>query len=112
MIKNKKGTTLSDCDEIDLKILKALQKDGRISNSQLAKEVNLSETPCWRRWKKLEEKGYIQEYKALMNRKELGYDVVAFTQISFLSHDVSLTDEFEKTIKNLEWGTDVPLSDR
>jgi DNA-binding Lrp family transcriptional regulator len=98
-----KESTLHHLDQTDCKILRKLQYDGRISNSQLAKDVNLSETPCWRRWKKLEESGYIKEYRTVLDHRVLGYGVVAFIQVSFLSHDVNLTDEFEKSIQRLEW---------
>lgn len=103
MTNKKKELTLGSLDDTDAKILGQLQENGRISNSDLAKSINLSETPCWRRWKKLEDAGHIQSYRTILNPRSLGYDVVAFIQVSFLSHDISLTDEFEETIKQLDW---------
>jgi DNA-binding Lrp family transcriptional regulator len=83
--------------------LAQLQHDGRISNTSLSEKVNLSETPCWRRWKKLEESGYIEDYRAVLNRRKMGYGVIVFTQVSFSSHDIDLTNEFETIVNELEW---------
>lgn len=99
----KKETAHAALDSTDLKILKQLQDDGRISNARLSETVNLSETPCWRRWKKLEDNGYINEYRAVLNPRKMGFKVKAFTQVTFASHDVDLTDEFEKIVSDLDW---------
>lgn len=101
-MKEKESTELK-LDSTDLTLLRHLQNDGRISNSKLAEKINLSETPCWRRWKKLEELGYIAEYKTVLDRRKMGFGVVAFMQISFSSHEVELTDNFETFIRNAEW---------
>ncbi len=93
----------SGLDDTDLQLLEQLQQDGRISNASLSEKVNLSETPCWRRWKKLEENGYIEEYRAVLNRRKMGFSVTAFTQVSFSSHDVELTNAFEAIVNDLEW---------
>ncbi|SPU56007.1 AsnC family transcriptional regulator [Brucella melitensis] len=55
-------------DEIDKKILRALQRNGRIANNDLAREVGLSPSPCLRRVKLLEEAGVIDRYVAVLNR--------------------------------------------
>ncbi|MDO6562966.1 Lrp/AsnC family transcriptional regulator [Amphritea sp. 1_MG-2023] len=103
MSKEKKESTQAPINSIDLKILNRLQSDARVSNSALSEQVNLSETPCWRRWKKLEDEGYIDEYRAVLNRRKLGFGVVVFTQVSFTSHDVGLTNQFEQIISEFEW---------
>ncbi len=59
-------------DKYDRAILSALQKDGRISNVQLATRVNLSESACLRRVRALEEAGYIDHYVALVNQSRVG----------------------------------------
>ncbi len=100
---NEKESSSISLDDVDLKILRILQKDGRISNSKLAAEINLSETPCWRRWKRLEEDGLIEEYRTVLSRRKMGFGVVAFVQVSFQSHGVELTNEFEETIRTLDW---------
>jgi Lrp/AsnC family leucine-responsive transcriptional regulator len=82
-------------DIYDIKILKAIQQDGRISNKDLAKKVNLSPAPCWRRMHALEEGGYIKSYTALLDHKKIGLTITAFAH-------VSLDDHHEKTVKSFD----------
>ncbi|WP_413692815.1 Lrp/AsnC family transcriptional regulator [Psychromonas sp. KJ10-2] len=100
---NKKENTNGEIDATDLSLLKYIQADGRISNSKLSEKINLSETPCWRRWKKLEEQGYIKEYSAVLNHKKLGFGVSGFTQVSLGSHAEQSTDLFEEFVSNTNW---------
>lgn len=88
-------------DETDYTMLSLLQQDGRASNVQLAGKLNLSETPCWRRLKRLEETGYIQGYQANLNRRLLGYGVLAFVEISFSIHTDESLVEFEQAIQEI-----------
>jgi len=69
-------------DRIDRKILSELQKNGRLSNADLARSVNLSPTPCLERVRRLESDGYILDYVALLNPQKLGAGVVSFIQVS------------------------------
>lgn len=93
---HKEKETPIELDEVDLKILRILQEDSRISNTKLAQAVNLSETPCWRRWKRLEENGLISRYRAVLDRRKLGFGVVAFVNVTFQTHNMDPTMEFEK----------------
>lgn len=68
----------ADLDAIDWKILRELQKDGRITNVELSRRVGISAPPCLRRVRRLEESGIIKGYRALLNSPMLGFDVVAF----------------------------------
>ncbi|GHC65868.1 Lrp/AsnC family transcriptional regulator [Limoniibacter endophyticus] len=68
----------ADLDAIDWKILRELQRDGRITNVDLSKRVGISAPPCLRRVKRLEDTGIIRGYRALLNSPALGLDVVAF----------------------------------
>ncbi|MDH3779138.1 MAG: winged helix-turn-helix transcriptional regulator, partial [Gammaproteobacteria bacterium] len=68
-------------DRHDKLILKALQKDGRISNVQLAAQVSLSESACLRRVRALEESGMISRYAALISQNEAGLPGNVFVQI-------------------------------
>lgn len=68
-------------DTIDLKILRELQSDGRITNVELAERVGISAPPCLRRVRKLEEAGAIESYHAVINASKLGYDLVAFCMV-------------------------------
>lgn len=71
----------AELDAIDWKILRELQKDGRITNVELARRVGISAPPCLRRMKRLEENGIIKGYRGLLNSPMLGFDVVAFCLI-------------------------------
>ncbi len=80
-------------DRIDLTILDALQKNGRISNSTLAQQVNLSASPCLDRVKRLEREGYIERYGAFLNACKLKYGMTAFIQVTL---DRTSADIFHK----------------
>src|SRR6202035_3133779 len=76
------GTRVSkNLDEIDLKILSEIQADGRITNVELARRVGISPPPCLRRVRTLEEQGYIQGYRGLLDPRRLGFDVVVFAPV-------------------------------
>lgn len=77
-------------DAIDLKILKELQRDGRMTNVELAERVGVSAPPCLRRVRKLEEQGIIEGYHAVLNGPKLGYDLVAFCMVG-LKHQSDST---------------------
>lgn len=62
-------------DKTDQKILKILQKEGRITNAELAERINLSPTPCLKRVKKLEQSGIIKGYKAVLDAEKIGYNI-------------------------------------
>lgn len=86
-------------DRVDLSILTHLQREGRLSNAKLADSLSLSETPCWRRLKRLEDEGYIEDYQANLNRRKLGFGVMAFVQLTCIAHDESSTRAFEQLIQ-------------
>jgi Lrp/AsnC family leucine-responsive transcriptional regulator len=69
-------------DRSERVILRALQQDGRLSNVELAREVGLSESPCFRRVRRLEETGVIRGYTALVDPHRLGYGVTAFVSVT------------------------------
>lgn len=91
---------MSDIDKVDSNILERLQQDGRLTNAKLAVELNLSESPCWRRIKRLEEDGVIEGYQANLNRRKLGLGVMAFVQITCTEHDEETTKNFEQIIQS------------
>ncbi|MGG7519587.1 Lrp/AsnC family transcriptional regulator [Allorhizobium undicola] len=71
----------AELDAIDIKILRELQRDGRMTNVDLSERVGISAPPCLRRVRKLEESGIIQGYHALLNGPKLGFDLVAFCMV-------------------------------
>ncbi|CDI10229.1 UNVERIFIED_ORG: DNA-binding Lrp family transcriptional regulator [Rhizobium sp. SORGH_AS260] len=73
-------------DRIDIKILYELQKNGRITNVELAELVNLSPSPCLMRVKKLQSEGYIEGYSAQININKLGQTLTVFTEITLKNH--------------------------
>lgn len=97
-MKNNKARTL---DKIDLKILQALQDNARISYVDLANKVGLSTTPCLERVKRLERKGVIKSYKAILNPKYLRANLLVFVEISLETQSPAVFDEFRKAVAKL-----------
>jgi DNA-binding Lrp family transcriptional regulator len=89
-------------DRTDLKILDALQVDGRLTNAELAEKVGLSLSPCWRRLKRLEESGVIEGYQAVLNRRALGLGVTAFVRVDIERHTPAMERKFEDAITDLD----------
>ncbi|RAS15059.1 AsnC family transcriptional regulator [Microvirgula sp. AG722] len=85
-------------DDTDRTILRLLQQDGTLSNPKLAGHLSLSVTPCWRRLKRLEDEGYIRDYQANLDRRKLGYDVLAFVSLGFGAHGDEAPNRFEAAI--------------
>lgn len=85
-------------DTVDIKILTALQVNARISNADLSELVNLSQTPCLRRLRKLERSGLIQQYSARLDHSKLGINVSAFVFIKLNKNTSSNAAEFEAAI--------------
>ncbi|HEY3597730.1 MAG TPA: Lrp/AsnC family transcriptional regulator [Paraburkholderia sp.] len=90
---------MNDLDKIDRAILAALQADGRMANARLAETVGLSETPCARRLKRLENDGYIERYRAMLSRSALGLGVFAFVFVRFAVHDKTVSMRFEREVQ-------------
>jgi len=87
-----------EMDETDYRILDVLQKDGRISNQDLADRVGLSPSPCLRRTRLLECSGAVQKYVALLNPRAVGRELQAIVQVR-LDHQTSASvSRFEKEI--------------
>lgn len=83
---NRKTKTPKSLDRTDRRILECLQADGRISNVQLARRVNLTPTPCIERVKRLERQGYIKGYTAVLNPEMVNAALLVFVEID-LSHN-------------------------
>jgi len=88
-------------DRFDRAILAELQKDGRISNVQLAGKVNLSESACLRRVRALEQAGLIQRYVALLDQKKVGLSGTVFVHIALRREEQSELAAFEKAVKDI-----------
>ncbi len=89
-------------DSIDKKILEILQKDGNITNAQLAKEIGLSPAPTLERVKKIENAGLIKSYHARIDTTALGLGVTTFVLISLSSHKIGQINDFVTKITALD----------
>jgi Lrp/AsnC family transcriptional regulator, leucine-responsive regulatory protein len=88
----------TDIDMIDRRILAALQADARLSSAQLGEQLTLSQSPTWRRLKRLEEEGYISGYHAVLDRQKMGLSVLAVVHVGMDSHDGGSAQRFEEAI--------------
>jgi DNA-binding Lrp family transcriptional regulator len=88
-------------DNFDRSILAALQKDGRISNVDLAELVNLSESACLRRVRRLEDNGFIERYTALLDQRQAGLSGNVFVHIALHREEQSELAAFEAAVQNL-----------
>src|SRR5438093_8194982 len=92
------GATL---DRYDIAILRELQRDARLSNTELAARIGLSAAPTWRRVKWLEEQRYIVGYRAELDRRKIGLGVLAFVRVDADRNTASTTRALEDAIRKL-----------
>lgn len=85
-------------DRTDRRILELLQQDGALSNQDLADRVGLSPSPCSRRVKALQDMGLIEGYRAHLNARKLGLDLLALVQISMDKHTPERFEAFENQV--------------
>jgi Lrp/AsnC family transcriptional regulator, leucine-responsive regulatory protein len=95
-------STSTPIDAIDLRLLQALQKDARLSTAELGEQLALSQSPTWRRLKRLEQDGYIESYQAVLSRSKLGLPVLAAVHIGMDSHDDASARQFEQAIQLID----------
>lgn len=88
-------------DKIDAKILWLLQHDASVGLNDIAREVNLSPTPCWRRIQKLREDGVIQRQVALCDAAKLNLGLTAFVMIRASQHNDAWTTRFLKSVTSI-----------
>ena len=96
-----KGSAFDSLDGVDRTLLGLLQEDGTLSSAALGERLSMSVTPSWRRRKRREEMGIIRDYQANLDRRKLGYDVLAFAQVRFGNVSDNAPDEFERAILGL-----------
>lgn len=85
-------------DHTDRVLLAALQADARLTIADLAERARLSTSPTWRRIKRLEEEGLIAGYQAALDRRALGWGVLAFIQVSIEDHSAAAARSFEEAV--------------
>jgi len=93
-------------DSKDLQILSILQKNGRIPISELSSQLNMSDTPCLRRVKKLEKAGVISSYCAQLDPSSVGLNAIIYVFITLRKNTIANADDFEKAVNSLEQVTE------
>ena len=88
-------------DQIDRRILNVLQRSGRISNADLADEVNLSASACHRRVQRLEKDGVIKNYVALLDPRKLEVPTTVFVEITLSAQADEVLESFEKAVARI-----------
>jgi Lrp/AsnC family leucine-responsive transcriptional regulator len=89
-----------DLDRTDLRILEVLQRDGRITNAELAERVNLSPSPCLRRLQRLEMEGVITGYAAQVDPAAIGLGMRAVVRVQLAKHDATAIERFVEQVNS------------
>ncbi|HHB89776.1 MAG TPA: Lrp/AsnC family transcriptional regulator [Anaerolineae bacterium] len=85
-------------DKIDFKILDILQREGRISNAELARRIDLSQPATHARLKRLEQSGIIQAYMAILDREKLGFEMLCFVHVTLEKHQPDWVKTFHARV--------------
>ncbi|HEY0116725.1 MAG TPA: Lrp/AsnC family transcriptional regulator [Allosphingosinicella sp.] len=88
-------------DRTDLKILAILQEDASLPVAEVAKRVNLSQTPCWRRIQKMEAAGVIVRRVALVDPEAIGMGISVFVEVQTADHSEQWLDRFQEIVRAL-----------
>jgi Lrp/AsnC family transcriptional regulator len=88
-------------DKKDRRILELLQQDAMLTAAELADEVGLTTTPCWRRIQKLDEQGYIKQRVALLDRQKMNVGTTVFVSIRTSRHSDEWLQRFTSAVKNM-----------
>jgi len=92
---------IMELDEIDMQVLRELQADGRISNVELARRVNLSPPATHARIKRLQQQGFIKTAAVILDRARLGFDLLCFIQISLQMHQLEQVERFREAVRQM-----------
>jgi Lrp/AsnC family leucine-responsive transcriptional regulator len=93
---------ISEIDQFDRRILEALTDDGRMSVTDLAKQVGLSKTPCQVRLKRLMDEGYIVGFRAVLDPQQLGLDHIAFAEVRLSDTREKALNEFNSAVMKIK----------
>lgn len=91
----------STLDDVDLKILRLLQEDAKLTTKQLADKVSLSTTPVFERLKRLEREGYIKKYIAVLDAEKLGYGFQVFCSVKLKQMSRDVAKAFVSVIRDI-----------
>ncbi len=88
-------------DDVDRVLLASLQSDARMTNTELARRVDLSPPGLQKRLRKLEESGVIEQYVTLVNRESLGFDMLCFVQVTLQRHEPTAVSNFREAVQHM-----------
>ncbi len=88
-------------DKIDRRILSCLQRDGNLSQREIAEQVGLSQNACWRRLKRLEETGVLRGSRALIDAVAVGLDLTVFVMIKTRNHSMEWSKDFRAHVEKI-----------
>ncbi len=87
-------------DATDIAILNLLQRNAAVSVAEIADQVGLSQSPCWRRIQRLEKDGFVRERVAVLDRRKLGLNLEVFAQVRFFREQPDTLTNFEAAIRS------------
>lgn len=88
-------------DALDKRILRALQRNGRLQNAELAKEVGLSPSPCLRRLRILEKEGIIERYAAILDPAKIDQELIVYARVWLINQTSKIVEQFMYEVKLL-----------
>lgn len=91
----------STLDEMDLKILRCLQDDAKMTTREIATKVNLSTTPVFERIRRLENEGYIKKYTAVLDPDKMGRGLMVFCSVKLKQMNRDIAKDFVSVIRNI-----------
>jgi DNA-binding Lrp family transcriptional regulator len=90
-----------DLDDIDRALLRYLQADARVTAAELARRVDLSPPGLQKRLRRLEESGLISRYATILDREQMGYDMLCFVQVNLQRHEVDAVENFKHVVQTM-----------
>jgi len=93
---------LEGLDEIDIRILRTLQGDAKLTTKELAAKVNLSPSPTFERQKRLEREGYIEKYVAVVNPKKVGSGFLVLCNVRLKKHNQQVIQDFMEAVQHID----------
>ncbi|MBO5613715.1 MAG: Lrp/AsnC family transcriptional regulator [Prevotella sp.] len=94
-------TIIETLDDTDIKILRCLQQDARLTIKEISREVNLSSTPVFERIKRMEREGYIKRYVTVLDAEKLHKGFIVFCSVKLANINKQVAEEFCETIKDI-----------
>ncbi|MDH7972333.1 Lrp/AsnC family transcriptional regulator [Sphingomonas sp. AR_OL41] len=92
---------MTDLDPYERKILRLLQANASLTTAQVAEQVGLSPSPCWRRIDRLEREGFIKHRAAIVDRRKVGLNAQIFAQVKLNAHGRANLDEFSAAVREV-----------